>query len=155
SRASVPPLAVGAVAPQAVQLAIPGGAGTGPRYLLVFANADRVQAETSFANNTLVLPLTLTAPDLVATGPQAPATAASGSFVDLSFTVANQGSVAAPVMHADKFYISTKPTFDASARLLTSQTRSTPLAAGGSYSVSASVALPGTLGAGSYYVLFF
>ncbi|MDB5349218.1 MAG: hypothetical protein JWN86_465, partial [Planctomycetota bacterium] len=152
---SFPPLDPNASYGSTLTGVIPGTLGTGSRFLLVVANANRGQSETNTANNVSAFPITLGAPDLVITSAQGPATAASGGTVSLSYTLTNSGSFPAIAAWNDAVYVSTKATFDASARQVAVRNRQvSTLAAGGSEQVNLQGTIPGTTAPGDAYLLF-
>ncbi len=133
----------------------------GARYLLVVTNPYGGQAESDAAgglgaNNVYALPITLSAPnvDLTVTGATAPASAISGDTLPVSFTVQNQGSVAAGANWSDQVYFSKSPILDSSAVSVGGfSAAQRPLLAGASYVQNQSVTLPNAaVGAG--YLLF-
>src|SRR5262249_10980520 len=88
------PLAAGASYTQTQKVSIPQTA-PGNRYLLVVTDAYEQQPQTSTANDTFALPITLSAPDLTVTSASGPSSATAGDTVVLSWAVTNRGSVEA------------------------------------------------------------
>ncbi len=152
-----PQLAAGGSYTNSLTVSIPSVAA-GDYYLLFVADGSHYVAEGLEANNVLALPITLSAPNvnLVVTSATAPDSALTNGTAALSWTVTNQGT--APASNSywyDYVYLSPDDTYDGSDDFLTSAyvSSSPPLAAGGSYTRSQSVAIPG-LTAGDYYLLF-
>src|SRR6202030_1020798 len=65
---------------------------TGQRYLLFVTDWSNQVTELDETNNVKALPITLTGADLAVTAATAPATAAIGSQVQVSYTVSNLGN---------------------------------------------------------------
>ena len=146
---AVPPLPSGATSTTSVSIDIPSDTAVGTYYLIAKADADSLEIEALESNNTLLRLLTV-GPDLVVsvTGPS---TAAPGNAILVTDTVKNLGSAAGP--STTRFYLSTDTHIDA-ADVVLSASRSVPsVAAGGTSSGSASVAIPSTVTTGSYYVI--
>ena len=129
--------------------------GFGDKHLLFVTDASNHQGETDEGNNVYVVPITLQAPDLVVTSATAPALAALGETVSVSWTVMNQGDVFAPADWADVVYISDDDLFDGSDTYVTSEWVDdlTPLDAGASYTIERELQIPAT-GTGDRYMLF-
>ena len=90
------PLAAGAEYTQTQTVTIPD-VGGGTFYLLFVADSYGYQGETDETNNVkAAASISLSAPDLTVTAATAPATAVLGQAVDVSWTVKNVGSTAAP-----------------------------------------------------------
>ena len=153
------PIASGASYTQSVSATLPGSLPPGVYYLYVKTDANNTQAEFNETNNVSA-PLTVATdkPDLVVatfTGPTAPIV--PGESLRLSWTVKNQGTVAAGAAFIeDQVYYSTSATFDASAIPLGSAyprpNAGTPIAAGASYTQTVDTALPAALAPGTYYL---
>ncbi|HVX64219.1 MAG TPA: CARDB domain-containing protein, partial [Pirellulales bacterium] len=131
------------------------GTATGAMYLLFVTNSNHNQSESDTTNDVYALPITLDSPDLTVTSASAPAAAALGQTISVSWTATNQGGVAAPAAWYDAVYVSSKNTFDNTATLLNSfyEGSHVPLAAAGSYTDTRNVTLPAT-GLGQRYLLF-
>jgi len=125
---------------------------TGPCWLIFVADADcNQQAESDETNNPFALPITLSAPDLAVTGATAPASAILGQKVDLSWTVANQGTAATAANWVDAVYIGRSAAFDGTTRRLAT-VPGKPLAPGADYLATASVTIP-DVGTGPFFLL--
>ncbi|HVX60600.1 MAG TPA: CARDB domain-containing protein, partial [Pirellulales bacterium] len=131
------------------------GSTTGAMYLLFITNSNHNQSESDATNDVYALPITISAPDLTVSAASAPAAAALGQTISVSWTTANSGSAAAPAVWYDAVYVSSKNTFDNTATLIDSfyEGAQTDLAPGGSYSETQNVNLPAT-GLGQRYLLF-
>ncbi|MBE9168127.1 tandem-95 repeat protein [Pleurocapsales cyanobacterium LEGE 06147] len=127
--------------------------GAGSRYLLFVADAESDQVETDETDNVTAVPIELLAPNLTLTTPIAPATAYLGQSVELSWTVANIGNVAALANWMEYVYISDDEILGSNDVYLTSRYRSSSLAAGNDYTISQNVTIPRTE-IGDRYLLF-
>jgi subtilase family serine protease len=127
----------------------------GNYYLLFVADARNSQSETDETNNVLARPITLSAPDLVVTGSNAPSSATVGQSLQLTWTIANQGSVPALTSWYDLVYLSRSTTAYSSDPILGSVASgsNSPLAAGANYSLTANVTIP-NWPAGNFYLNF-
>jgi subtilase family serine protease len=136
-------------------ITVPNTAG-GNRYLLFYTDHWNNQGEIDETNNTFAVPITINAPDLVITAATAPASANIGSTIEVSWTVKNQGTGAAEADWWDAIYISDDEIFDWSDTYVTDVyiREQTPLAADGSYTITANITVPNTAG-GNRYLLFY
>jgi subtilase family serine protease len=127
----------------------------GSKYLIFAGDSNRAQAESNENNNYYAIPIALTASDLTVSATSAPATAAIGDSVEVSWTVNNQGITNALNQWDDGVYISDDTTLDWTDRLLSSESISVqaPLAAGASYTITKNILLPNT-STGNRYLLF-
>ncbi|HQU44176.1 MAG TPA: CARDB domain-containing protein, partial [Pirellulales bacterium] len=131
----------------------------GQEYLLFVTDTNQSQPESDTTNDVFALPIALSAPDLAVTGATAPASATLGDAFQVSWTVANQGSVPALSTWADAVYVSNVSVLDATATLLHAfdESSHTNLAASGSagnsYTDTETVTLPST-NIGARYLLF-
>ncbi len=130
---------------------------TGDRFLLFAVDRNDLQSETDREDNLLALPIALRDPDvdLVITDTTAPDSVALGDNVDISWTVANQGTTTATTNWFDRIYISDDEILDNSDAYVTEQwsADNTPLAPGNSYTTSRNIILPDT-NFGDRYLLF-
>jgi len=117
------------------------------------------QDETDEINNVFApFVINPNAPDLIVTSLTGPtSTVVAGTAFNLSWTVKNQGDVAASSASiADQVYYSTSATFDASAVALGNAylrpNSGTPIASGASYTQTVAATLPSTLPLGVYYL---
>ncbi len=147
---SVPPLAPGNNDSASTSITIPAGTAGGAYYILAQADADDANAETQESNNSNYSFVQI-GPDLTITALTVPATAGAGSSLAVTDTTKNQGSGTAGAS-TTRFYLSTNSVLDASDTALGE--RSVPaLGPGVSSSGSTTVMIPGSTGAGTYYVL--
>jgi RHS repeat-associated protein len=152
--ASETPLAVGASYSKNVSVTIPADVGLGgSRYLLFVADRSNAQAETSETNNLQAVPITITAPDLVADSVVVPAAARFGQAIDVGFAVRNAGNAAATAGWSDLIWLSTDAILG-NDTLLGTQAAG-PLGPGEGYTRTASVALPLSVSVtdGTYFIL--
>ncbi|BBD63171.1 YD repeat-containing protein (plasmid) [Nostoc sp. HK-01] len=148
------PLAAGASYTISKNVTLPSTT-TGNRYLLFVADRDNNQGETNENNNVRVVPINLTAPDLVISSVTTPATASLGNSFEVSWTVKNQGTTAAPTDWYDRIYISNDPTFDSFDTLVAEEfiSTQTPLNINGEYTITRNITIPNTV-LGNRYLLF-
>ncbi len=143
-----------------VSVTLPAGV-TGPYYIIVLTNAgDQVAepaADLSAYTVSSVFPITLTPPpDLQVTKVIAAPEAFSGQPLTLGWTVQNngQGPTGATTAWYDEILMSTDGSLDASAVILGTIAHTGSLAAGASYTASATVDLPiGVGGSATFYVV--
>ena len=148
------PLASGASYSASRDITLPD-TGIGDRFLLFVADHYDYQGEADETDNTVVVPISISAPNLVTTGATAPTAASLGAEIDVSWTVENQGAGIASTNWYDRIYLSDDLVFDNSDTRLSYQWTGdeTPLAAGESYTFSRSVNLPSNVAAGDRYLL--
>ncbi|TRU69655.1 MAG: hypothetical protein EWV55_20760, partial [Microcystis viridis Mv_BB_P_19951000_S69] len=128
----------------------------GNQYLLFVADRDNYQGEINENNNVAAVAISLTAPDLIVSNASAPATGTVGKSIEVSWTVQNQGTSAAPTDWYDRIYLSNDAIFDANADTYITQeliSTQTPLAAGASYSITRNINLP-NFATGNRYLIF-
>ena len=151
-------LAVGASYTNTVTESVPAGL-SGAYYLLAMTDSGNVVFEVDKSNNlgASASPIQITSmlPDLVVSSVNGPATGVPGSAVLVTYTVTNQGAGdTGNASWQDDIYIENSETLDANATLLTSVAHSATLAAGDSYTQTATVTLPASLVALGSYNLF-
>ena len=137
-------------------VSIPATIGTGARYLFFVADAYNAQAETSESDNIVRVPVQVTAPDLAFDpATSLPTAGVSGAALALSWTVRNApGAGLATRPSSDLVYLSTESTLNAGATLLASVPRPAgTLAAGASYTLNQTVALPAGLTGTRYLII--
>ncbi|TAK35367.1 MAG: CxxxxCH/CxxCH domain-containing protein [Chloroflexota bacterium] len=145
-------LSVGGTYDVGTQSAVLPRVAPGTYYLVLSVDYASKIVETDDFNNIIVLPINVTAPDLVPTSLTVPAAGVSGEPVLVSYTVANQGSGDALPSWSDRIYLSTDGALDASDTLLKSVIQAQATSAGGSYTATdQSVTLPTIMG--SYYLI--
>jgi subtilase family serine protease len=128
----------------------------GNQYLIFVADRDNYQGEISENNNLAAVPITLTAPDLIVSNGSVPATGTVGKSIEVSWTVQNQGTSAAPTDWYDRIYLSNDAIFDANTDTYITQeliSTQTPLAAAASYSTTRNINLP-NFATGNRYLIF-
>jgi subtilase family serine protease len=140
---------------------IPVPQSAGDRFLIFRTNPYPYysrQQESDSANNLRMVPITIRPQDvdLVVTDATAPPTANLGDTIDVSFTVQNQGAVAATVEWHDYIYLSSDTSFSFNDQFLFHYRAevNTPLDPGESYSPTVQVTIPGSAPAGIQYLLF-
>ena len=150
-RASAP-LVAGASYTSSATLTLPATAASN-YYLLVNADANADVNEASETNNVFVSPtaIAISAPDLRPVALNAPTTALTQVPISISWTVSNAGTGPAVPDWYDDIYLSTDDTCcgDSNDVKAASFSHTPDLAAGASYTASASVRLP-KVGAGTY-----
>ena len=127
-------------------------ASAGDSFIIVVADNSQSQAESDYTDNAGVsaaISLSAAALPMLAIAPSsftAPASAALGDSVAVSWSVQNKGAVPTTSPWSDELYVSDSSTFDSSAQLLGAYSApiAGSLAAGASYSQSVEVALPYT-----------
>lgn len=126
----------------------------GSKYLIVRTDVANQQGETDETNNYRVIPISLTAPDLVVSDATAPSTASVGRSIAVSFVVKNNSAVPAPASWTDYIQMSSDPAGllnNVSLRAI-SNNRTTPLAPGESYTVNANITIPNNTAIGQMYL---
>jgi RHS repeat-associated protein len=149
------PLAAGASYTISKNVTLPSFA-PGNQYLLIVADRDNYQGEISENNNLAAVAISLTAPDLIVSNASVPASGTVGKSIEVSWTVQNQGTSAAPTDWYDRIYLSNDAVFDANADTYITQdliSTQTPLAAGASYSTTRNINLP-NFATGNRYLIF-
>jgi hypothetical protein len=152
------PLAVGGSYTTSTILTIPNTALLGNQYLLVVTDpADSIN-ESNTANNTIAVPIQLTAAnvDLAVSNPAVTPgslVAGNGATATVSWTVTNNGGETAAASWSDGVYLSSKTTLDATAVRLGEFKAPATLAAGGGYTQSEKVTIPNTSLLGAENVL--
>ncbi|MCY2955084.1 MAG: hypothetical protein NTU53_24415 [Planctomycetota bacterium] len=148
------PLAGGAQYTATQTVTIPR-TGTGDRYLLLVIDGSYMQGESNETNNVAAVPITLTSPQLTVTSATAPAQASLSETISVSWTVGNSGNGVAAADLYDTIYLSRSNVLDGSAVFVGYQsiTDQSPLAAGGTYTVSRTITIP-QVGTGAWYLLF-
>ena len=141
---------------ESVSLAIPGTLATGTWYIGAIADYNNAVAESNEINNpSSGVAVSVTAPnqpdlDVYFTPTLSNSSVAKGGNVTLYYDVDNLGSGTAGASSTG-IYLSTDSTITTSDTLLTTDAVAS-IAAGWWSSESASIAIPGTLAAGTYYI---
>src|SRR5262245_12693370 len=147
---SLPALGPGASHTGSVTVTIPAGTPAGSYYLLARADAMDALAETVETNNVLARAIQVGA-DLIVSTLTVPAGVSAGVAFTVTDTTTNQGGGPAAASTTG-FYLSTNAVLDAADIALGS--RAVPsLAAGASHTGSATLTIPATTPAGTYYLL--
>lgn len=144
-------LAPGASYTSTKTLTVPNVA-SGSYWLHVSPDDGLAVAERDETNNVRAIPVTVTAPDLLAASLTAPAAGRVAQAIALGWTVQNAGSGAARAPWSDVVYLSSDPTCCAGDTALATVARSTPLAAGGAYAQTKTVTIPNRP-PGAYYLI--
>ena len=131
---------------------------SGNRFLIFQTDQSNQQAETNEANNTVVLPILLSLPnvDLRVTTGSVPSSANLGDPVTVSWTVANNGTAAAKASGwYDRLYVSNDQTLDSSDVSVSSLFRSNSpnLAGGSTYNGSRTFTVPTGATGGNYLLI--
>jgi subtilase family serine protease len=137
---------------------IPAGTAPGAYFLVFKTDAALVVTESDEANNTAItaIPITVQLPDLVPTAFSTPTTTiTAGQTLQVTFTVANQGTAMASGTWIDQVRLSTDATFDTGDTFLHNVLPAGPLAAGDSYTVTnESITIPAGTTPGAYFLVF-
>ncbi len=138
-------------------ITVPASIPVGSRYLIFVTDVYNQQAETDVTDNIVVVPITITAPDLRfdETATDLPSVGVSGNALALSWTVENApGAGAATAAWRDLVYLSSEPEINAGATLLANVLRPVGRLAGGeSYSIDRIVTLPSGLTGTRYLIV--
>ncbi|HYE24948.1 MAG TPA: CARDB domain-containing protein [Clostridia bacterium] len=146
---TVSPIAAGVTsAPVTTTLTLPAGTG-GAYHVLACANDTNTVADSNPANNCASAPITIAAADL-ALSMTAPSFGFSGRQLQISNSVANQGTGAAG-WSATRFYLNTTPVRGGTLLGMRSISSVAPGAIAGP--ASTAVTIPTSLSAGQYYVI--
>ena len=138
---------------QNVTLSIPANTTAGSYRMMACADDGNSVTETDETNNCATAALTIALADLIETGVSVSTSkVGAGGSLQITDTATNQGGADAGVS-VTQYYISTSPSKNSNARLLTGSRSIATLAAGSSSIGSALITLPSDLAAGSYYVL--
>ena len=147
---AVSSLGPGITAQASTTLHIPPATATGSYRILAKADWDDTITESSEINNIRISVIQI-GPDLAVSALTAPATAVAGGSITVSDSTKNQGGGMAGAS-TTRFYWSTNLSLDASDQLIGSRSVG-PLAGGASGSSTATIAVPASATAGSYYVI--
>jgi PKD repeat protein len=128
----------------------------GDYYLLVRVDAMNGIVESNPANNTLALPLSLSAPDLAPFSVSAPNGLPSDRLIEIVSVVTNQSPIAAEGLFGiwnDALYLSRDAVLDADDHRLVEEYHFEAVEGNGSYSTTNTVRLPGWPAGGYYLIL--
>jgi hypothetical protein len=153
------PLATGTFADRTLNVTIPI-TFTGSYTIFVQIDSGGLVAESNKAINVISAPITIAGGpppvDLVVSQVTVPASAQTGTSMQVQWTVANNGTTTTTVSAwTDTVYLSTDQILDAGDTVLGSFAHSGALASAASYSSSQLVTISQTLAAGTYYVIVF
>ena len=132
---------------------IPGGIGSGAKYLIFRADALGVQPETNENDNLFVLPITISGADLVINSATSPTSATAGQTITVNWVGSNAGSTTATRDWNDGVYLSTDNIFDPFQDSLLDYAfvpDASPLAPGFTYAASRQVVLPTNISGSRY-----
>ena len=154
---SVNPIPAGGTSSGSFNYLFPATLPAGIYYFHVQTDSYKNQQETDETNNISDgVPINDQLADLAISDIQANKTdLAPNDSIMVTYTVTNGGNAATKATMSDGLYLSIKPFFDATARLVASTnppTKALPLAAGGSYTNTISFAPPRGTKPGTYYL---
>ena len=152
---SVAALAAGATSKGTVNVMVPIGAIPASYYLLACADDLNVVAESDESNNCIAstTQVKVTAPDLVEksiTNP--PTTISRGSKFSVTDVAGNIGTATSGKSTMTRYYLSTQPTTNSGATLLTGTRTVSAVAAGATSSGTTQVTVPTSTTVGTYYL---
>ncbi|MGH7554143.1 MAG: CARDB domain-containing protein, partial [Longimicrobiales bacterium] len=136
---------------KSTEFIVPPGTATGSYYVLGIADSYGAVAESTETNNVRTGGTVRIGPDLVVTALTAPSSGVAGSSISASDTTKNQGGDTAPAS-VTRFYLSINSSLDAADVLLATRAVSS-LGAGASEAGSASLPIPLSTTAGTYYII--
>jgi len=147
---------VGSLAPSgshtaSTEFIVPPGTVSGSYQLIAVADVNNAVAESLENNNTRASLFVRIGPDLTVTALTAPSSSVAGTSISVGDTTKNQGADTAPGS-VTNFYLSTNVSLDAADLLVASRPVS-PLGAGLTETGTASLLIPASLTAGTYYLI--
>jgi subtilase family serine protease len=147
---------VGSLAPSATesastQLIIPATTVPGTYYVIGIADWNGAVAESTETNNTRTSGAVRIGPDLTVPSLTGPSSAVAGTTITVGDTTTNQGGDTAPAS-VTRFYLSTNWSLDTSDVLLGARSVAS-LAPGQGETGSASLLIPASTAAGTYYII--
>jgi subtilisin family serine protease len=148
---AVTPLAAGSTDTGSTALILPSPLAAGTYYLIAKADADNTVGESQEINNTALRAIQVGG-DLVVSALSVPSRGAAGGTITISDTTANTGAGGVPPS-VTRFYLSANPLLDAGDVVLAGSHAVPDLAAGAAHTASTIVAIPPSIGAGTYYVI--
>ena len=146
----VPALAGAATSAASTSLTIPVGTATGTYYIIVKCDANSDVLESAETNN-VSYGTTKVGPDLSIASLTSVTAAAAGATIAVTDSTKNVGGGAA-AESTTRYYLSTNITFDGSDVAVGARAVG-PLAAGAASAATASVVIPPSTAAGSYYLI--
>jgi subtilisin family serine protease len=132
-------------------LTLPAGTTAGSYYVIAVADAGAAVAESLENNNTRASSVIRIGPDLTVSALTSPSSAVAGGSITATDTTRNQGVDLTPVS-ITRFYLSSNSQFDAGDLILGERSVSA-LGPGLSEVGSATLTIPQTTPAGSYYIV--
>jgi subtilase family serine protease len=145
------PLNGGITAPVATtSLTLPPGITPGAYFIGAIADADGQRTETSEADNTRAVAITLVQPDLLVTALSAPATGQTGRPLVIAHTVRNRGTSAASGFRVS-FYMALGDSTPGAGTLVGFRDVAS-LAANGNSSASTTITIPVGFSGGTYFL---
>ncbi len=121
-------------------------AGAGDYYVLVRTDYRSTQPESDEENNVHAVPITLTAPNLIPTELNIPATAVAGQEITAEWIVTNDSDQPSGGRWSDSLYLSADDVFDDSDISLSGNDGLSPLGPGESYTQDRTFQLQGAIG---------
>jgi large repetitive protein len=126
------------------------------KYLIIVNNPDGQLLETDRTNNTITLPIDLTAPNLQLTGIDAPDVIGSNRTINVTLTGINNGTATIDAgswydglyLSRDRFLSNDDLQLSSAAKYLT-----VPLKVGDSYSQTIATTIPDIIAPGAYYLI--
>ena len=134
------------------QTAVVPPVAPGVYFVILKTDMYNTVAEVSESNNMALGIFTVSGPDLTPTGFTGPSAGVPGQPVTLTWSVKNQGNVAARPSWQDRVYLSTDGVLDAGDTYVMSYTQGTTVSVGSSYTVTQSAVLP-LFAAGHYNLI--
>ena len=125
---------------------------TGTYYLILRTDSDEYLYEADEANNVLSQAIALTVPDLTPVTLSAPPSGGTGSPVEVTWVVKNQGTNEAATTWYDRIYFSTDTTWDNQDSQLSSYYWTYSLGVGENYTQTQLLNLP-QVPTGTYYLI--
>jgi subtilase family serine protease len=147
----VGPLEPSATSSASNEFIVPSGTAAGNYYVFAVADFSGAVAESQETNNTRNSLIVRIGPDLTVPALTAPSSAVAGSSITAGDTTSNQGADTAP-QSSTSFYLSTNASLGTGDQWLASRAVSS-LAAGASEAGSASLPIPASTAAGTYYLI--
>jgi subtilisin family serine protease/subtilase family serine protease len=144
-------LGAGATSTVTSTFPLPSGLESGSYYVIAVSDMSGVVAEALENNNTRNSSIIRIGPDFIVSAVTGPASAVAGTSFSASDTTRNQGVDIAPAS-VTVFYLSSNSTLDAADVVIGSRNVS-PLAPGLSETGPATLTIPSTWPAGSYYII--
>ncbi len=147
-------LAAGASYTQTATASVPTSKPPGNYYLIVVTDTYGQVPETNETNNAKAIPISVVTPNLDLTPTTLTAPAQVGSQFSVSWTVQNSGTGStSPFTWIDRVYLSSDAVWDALDSEVTALSYNIALAAGASYTQTATASVPTSKPPGNYYLI--